>query len=44
LETEDLELVSKDDVKRRGECIDLPGMSMAVLISTTEATENRQVQ
>jgi maltooligosyltrehalose trehalohydrolase len=44
LDTEELELASKEEVKLRGECVDLPGMSMAVLISTTEATENRQVQ
>jgi maltooligosyltrehalose trehalohydrolase len=44
LDTEELELASKEEVKLSGECVDLPGMSMAVLISTTEATENRQVQ
>ena len=43
LEGERLELVSRDGIAAEGTSIELPPTTMAVLMSTTEAVEDRQV-
>ncbi len=43
LEGEQLNLVSRDGIAPRDGCIELPPMSMAVLMSTAEQTEDREV-
>jgi maltooligosyltrehalose trehalohydrolase len=44
LDGEELKLASKNQIKVTNGCVELPPMSMAVLMSTSEALENRQVQ
>jgi maltooligosyltrehalose trehalohydrolase len=44
LEGEKLELVSREDLKPRDGFLDLPPMTLAVLMSTSEAVENRSVE
>jgi maltooligosyltrehalose trehalohydrolase len=43
LEGEKLWLVSRSEVAVEGNAIELPGMTLAVLMSTTEQMEDRQV-
>jgi hypothetical protein len=43
LEGELLNLVSRDGIVAQNGCIELPPMSLAVLTSTTEQTEDRAV-
>ena len=43
LEGEKLELISRDELQVEENCLDLPPMTLAVLMSPTEEVENRQV-
>ena len=43
LDGEKLELVSRDGLKACDKCMELPPMTLAVLLSSTEALEDRQV-
>ena len=43
LEGETLELISRNGLEVRDNHLDLPPMTLAVLMSTSEAVENRQV-
>jgi maltooligosyltrehalose trehalohydrolase len=40
---EELKLASREGVSVKDHCVELPGMSMAVLMSTTEEAEDREV-
>ncbi|MDQ2925668.1 MAG: malto-oligosyltrehalose trehalohydrolase [Acidobacteriota bacterium] len=43
LEGEEVRLVSRENVGAKGKAIELPGMTLAVLMSTTEQLEDREV-
>jgi maltooligosyltrehalose trehalohydrolase len=43
LDSEELKLVSREGLEAKDRRIELPGMSIAVLMSTTEAAEDREV-